>query len=201
MSLTRPKKLALLGATCAALITVTAFSTTAIAKDSDDAALVLIGGAAGGDYAIRILTQTTAFATSSTGYVTLGTVFVPIGAGQSVLIDAEFHAETRCIGGAAVSGGCVARIQIGGGEGHPRADTDASGLVFFMDSSDNGDEGINSYEGHSLSRCRVVRNMTSSTISVAVQILVRVSSSSLNFWLDDWKLTARGHVAGTGCQP
>jgi hypothetical protein len=164
-------------------------------------AAVLIGGSAGGDYAIRILTQTTAFATSSTSYVTLGTVFVPIAPGQSALIDAEFSAETRCTGGTTVSGGCIARIQIGGAEGHPRADADASGLSYFMDSSDNGDEGTNSYEGHSFSRCRVVRNATTSTISVAVQILVRVSSSTFSFWLDDWKLTARGHVGGVGCQP
>jgi hypothetical protein len=201
MTLDRPKKLALLGATFAAVIAATAFATAAIADEPEATPEVLIGGSASGDYAIRILTQTTAFATSSTGYVVLGTVFVPIGPGQSVLIDAEFAAETRCIGGASVSGGCIARIQIGGAEGHPRADTDASGLFYFMDSSDNGDEGVNSYEGHSFSRCRVVRNSTTSTISVAVQIMVRVSSSTFSFWLDDWKLTARGHVSGVGCQP
>lgn len=203
----RVKRFAFLGGLVAVSIAATVATTVAVAGDagpqgaSDPAArAVLVGGSGGSLYAVRVNTQNSPFTTSSSAYVTYMTVFVPVPPRRAVLINADFMAETACYGGGTDPAWCRARINIGGVEANPKADADPS--TFALDSTDRGTETDASWEGHAMSRCRVVRNASGVTISVPVQVRLRVqdfNAAPPTFWVDDSKLEARAHTAGAGC--
>jgi hypothetical protein len=201
------KRFALLGGLVAVIIAATVATTVAVAGDagpqgpSDSAArAALVGGSGGSLYAVRVNTQNSPFTTSSSAYVTYMTVLVPVPPARTVLINADFMAETACSGGGTDPAWCQARINIGGIEANPKTDADPS--TFALDSTDSGTETDASWEGHAMSRCRAVRNASSVTINVPVQVRLRVQNFDATpptFWVDDSKLDARAHTAGAGC--
>src|SRR5205823_4850320 len=84
---------------------------------------VVVTGGGGTINAVRISTQDAPFTTTSTSFVTVpgAVVGVPVGPNSSVVITADFTAETACSGGGAVANWCAARIIIGGIEARPAA--------------------------------------------------------------------------------
>jgi len=167
------------------------------------------GGASGGIYFTRVLTQTAPFTTSSTGYVTVTATSLPVPANRSVLVSADFSAETRCSGGgtlASDSDWCQARMLIfrsgaAAAEGYPQADTSDPESPFALDSTDNGREGIGSWEGHAFSRSRVISNATGVTVNAFVYVQVKVTNFNLTppaFWIDDYHLRVTAQFGGFG---
>ncbi len=167
------------------------------------------GGASGGIYFTRVLTQTTPFTTSSTGYVNLTATSIGVPPGRAALISADFSAETRCSGGGTLSTDfdwCQARILIWRsgnpiGEGYPQVDTSDSGSPFALDSTNNGREGIASYEGHAFSRSRVISNPTTVTQTAFVYLQVKVTNFNGTppaFWIDDYHLRVTAQLGGFG---
>jgi hypothetical protein len=201
------KRFALLGGLVTVLVAASVTTTVAVVGGPDPqgpsdstATATLVDGSGGELYAVRVNTQNTPFTTTSSTYVTYMTVSVPVPPGRTVLINADFMAETACSGGGTDPAWCRARIDIGGVEAHPKADADSS--TFALDSTDSGSETENSWEGHAMSRCRRVRNTSGATVSVPVEVRLRVqdfNAAPPTFWVDDSKLEARAHRAGAGC--
>jgi hypothetical protein len=203
----RVKRFAFLGGLVAVVVAATVITTGAVAGDPGPQGssgsvgrAVVVSGSGGSLYAVRVITENSVFLTSSSSYVVYRSVSVPVPAGRTVLINADFMAETACYGGGTDPAWCQARINIGGVEANPKADLDTP---FALDSTDRGTETDASWEGHAMSRCRVVRNTRGVTISVPVQVLLRVQdfdAAPPTFWVDDSKLEARAHLSGSGCQ-
>ncbi len=117
--------------------------------------------------------------------------------GQGSLINVRFSAESQCSGGGSDPGWCGLRILVDGVEASPGNTAD-----YAFDSTNNGAEGIASWQGHSMDRHRCVRNDGTPRI-VPVQVQWRVFSGDGNatppaFRLDDWSLTIESAVAN--CQ-
>ncbi len=161
---------------------------------------------------IRIVTQDAQFITGSTSYVTppgaLITVTVPPKSRR--LITADFTAETSCFGGTTTSPNwCLARILVGrpsvlgaclgGVEAYPKADVSPDTLTpFALDSSDNGRQTQQSFEGHAFSRSIVFANALDVTQRLCVIAQVRVTNRLLRFWVDDIHLRAMTAKDGFG---
>ena len=107
---------------------------------------------------------------------------VKVPAGRQALITARFSASSRCMGTGGKGGPwCSVRILIGGSEASP-----ASTENFEFDSSDAGDEGLYSWEGHAMERFRTVgpgRHV------VKVQALPM--NAATDFTLADWSLVVQ----------
>jgi hypothetical protein len=157
---------------------------------------VVIGGGSGLG-PVRIATVDTPFATSSTSFVTVpsATVNIPVPAGATVVITADFTAETACYHIAASSAGdwCAAKIFIGPAEGYP-----ASGVDFALDSTNAGNDGSASWEGHAFSRSRRVTNTTTTTKNFSVFVQVAVTSSNTLLRVDDYHLRVMSISNGSG---
>jgi len=145
----------------------------------------------------RVVTYRLPQTTSSTTFVDLpnSANLIAIAPGRSALINARFHAESRCneVGGAGEQNWCEVRIMIGGVEGYPQSSIGADNFSF--DSTDDGTETVASWEGHALERHRCVRNGGTTTLVVPVTIQWRVTNFGgdadlPNFWLDDFSFVA-----------
>jgi hypothetical protein len=193
----RPKLL-LLGAAIAIAAAGSAVAVAAVLEDNPQlpgGPGVIVTGGGSSINAVRIVTQDAPFTTSSTTFVSIpgGTTSIPVAANSSVVITADFTAETACSGGGTSSNWCAARIGMGGAEGLP-----AAGINFALDSTDAGNETSSSWEGHSFSRSRRITNTTSSTITVVVGVQVAVTNSAVTFWLDDYHLRVMSVAGGFG---
>lgn len=161
-------------------------SPTAVAK------AVYTGGAI--DYKRVVTWATPPVTTTSTVFVPLpGAVppdaAVPVSASVSALINVRFTAESRCSGGNGMGDWCEVRILIGGVEADPAASAFPPD-TFALDSTNNGAETTNSWEGHALERHRCVA-ATGAAMTVPVVVEWRVMSFGAippEFWLDDWSL-------------
>jgi hypothetical protein len=110
---------------------------------------------------------------------------MPIPPNTTRLIIAQFTAESACYGGPAGSSPwCSVRILIGGAEGNPVA-----GVDFAFDSSDSLDEGVPSWESHTVTRSLRVRNTTTAPINVSIVVQWANTTTTTSLRLDDWHLT------------
>jgi hypothetical protein len=161
-------------------------STTAVAK------AVYTGGAI--DFKRVVTWATPPVTTTSTVFLPLlGTgppdAVVPVAKHQKALINVRFTAESRCSGGNGIGDWCEVRILIGGVEADPAASAFPPD-TFALDSTNNGAETTNSWEGHALERHRCVVG-TDVAMNVPVVVEWRVMSFGAippEFWLDDWSL-------------
>jgi len=120
---------------------------------------------------VRVKTQTSAYSTSSTSWVSLpsASLTMSIPNGKEKLFIAEFDAESYCQGG---TGWCSVRILVDGNEMHPISGTD-----FAFDSVDT-----DGYESHAMSRTYGPMGPGQHTF----QVQMRVNNTSTQFRLDDW---------------
>jgi len=120
------------------------------------------------------------------------------------LINVRFTAESRCNepGGVGEQNWCELKILIGSVEGFPQNAFNAPS-TFAFDSTDNGSESGSSWESHSTESHLCVRNPRTTTRTVPVYVLWKVTNSGADadvpeFWLDDWSLTAERSDTCTG---
>jgi hypothetical protein len=145
----------------------------------------------------RVVTYRLPQTTSSTTFVDLpnSANVIPIAPGRSALINARFHAETRCseFDGVGEQNWCEVRIMIGGVEGYPQSSVGADSYAF--DSTDDGTETTASWEGHALERHRCITNTGATVLVVPVTVQWKVTNFGgdaylPNFWLDDFSFVA-----------
>ena len=105
---------------------------------------------------------------------------VTIPEGYEGVIANIFSAETRCTGGA---GWCGIQILVDGDDITPNQTA--------MDSSDNGTEGLGSYESHAVQAVSDVLNPGTYTITVRAY-----AGADVTFYLDDMTLTSQVHLTG-----
>jgi hypothetical protein len=116
--------------------------------------------------------------------------------GQATLVTLRFSAESQCSGGGTDAGWCGLRILVNGVEALPTL------ADFAFDSTNNGNDGLASWEAHAMERHLCVRNPDGVTKVVPVQVQWRVFSSDGDttpptFRLDDWSLVIES--AGSNC--
>jgi hypothetical protein len=169
-SLSRGRRVGLLGAIAVALVGVGVASGVAVAASTGHSGTSITR--------VAVTTQNAAAVFTSSTYTTVGTVGIFATAGQ--FVDARFTAESSCSG--AGTGWCSVRILIDGVEAEP-----VSGTDFAFD-----DAGASTaFESHSVERVRSVT--TSGTHTVTVQAASVLTA--LSFRLDDWTLTAMAVAA------
>jgi hypothetical protein len=135
-----------------------------------------------------VMTDDVAKVTIAAGFIPVPNAVctVPILPGRTALINARFHAESACFGGAA-GGWCSTRILIGGVPGEPNEP--GASFDFAFDSTDSGDETVTSWEARAMERHRCVRNPSLvTTLIVPVQVQWRVVGAGVNFRLDETSL-------------
>ncbi len=120
---------------------------------------------------VRVKTDTNAYSTSSTSWVSLpgGSVALSVPNGKQKLFIAEFDAESYCQSG---SGWCSVRILVDGIEMHP-----ASGGDFAFDSVDT-----DRYESHAMTRTYGPMGPGQHTF----QVQLKVNDAATQFRVDDW---------------
>ena len=120
---------------------------------------------------------------------------VAVVAGQASLINVRFTAESQCAGGGDEPGWCGVRILVDGVEAQP-APAD-----FAFDSTNNGADGLTSWEGHAMERHLCVANPTGAVRTVPVQVQWRVFAGAdgvaPQFRLDDWSLAIESALASS----
>lgn len=150
----------------------------------------------------RVVTDSISRTTSSETFLPLPnaatTVFIQPN--QEVLVNANFDAESRCSEAGGPGSGfvwCELRIMIGGVEGSPQASLSPD--TFAFDSTNDGADGIGSWESHAMSRHRCIRNTTSAVMAVPVRVDWKITNNggvgTPEFWIDDSSLVvelARG---------
>lgn len=150
----------------------------------------------------RVVTDSLSRTTSSETFLPLPngatTVFIPPN--QEVLVNASFDAESRCSEPGGPGTGlvwCELRIMIGGVEGHPQASLSPD--TFAFDSTNDGADGVGSWESHAMSRHRCIRNTTNAMMAVPVRVDWKITNNGgvgmPQFWIDDSSLVvelARG---------
>jgi hypothetical protein len=166
-------------------------------------ALGLNIGTGNGIGAVKIATNDAMYTTNAQTFTTVPgeAVNIPVGAGQSVIITADYSASTSCYptgpGSAPSAAGqidvCNARIVIGGIEGYPQA-----GGAFGFDSSDGGTEGFISWEGHEFSRSRRIANTSNQTQNYSVYVQVATSDPGTSLSLQFSHLRVMAVSNGTG---
>lgn len=107
---------------------------------------------------------------------------VKVPAGRQALITARFTASSRCTGSGGKGGPwCSVRILIGGTEANP-----ASTENYEFDSSDAGNEGPYSWEGHAMERFRTV-----GPGKHVVKVQAIPMNGATDFSLGDWSLVVQ----------
>jgi len=146
--------------------------------ETDDAG----GGGVAEVGGVKVASGTGATTTSSTTFVDVpgATLNITVPAGQTMLIVAEFTAESSCSGGGAGEW-CSLKTVIGGTDGTPDVDGD-----FAYDSTDDGNNTGGSWESHSFTR---YRTLGEGNYTVTVQR--SVTNAAVSFRLDDWTLVVQ----------
>lgn len=180
-------------AACAAL------SSTAVTLDVFADTQIFTSGA---HFYKRVVTDSISRTTASETFMPLPnaatTIFIQPN--QEVLVNASFDAESRCSEAGGPGTGlvwCELRIMIGGVEGSPQASLSPD--TFAFDSTNDGADGIGSWESHAMSRHRCIRNPTGTVMAVPVSVDWKITNNggvgTPDFWIDDSSLVvelARG---------
>lgn len=152
----------------------------------------------------RVVTNTNPLQTNTTVFVPVpnATTVVPVPANTAVLVNVSFDAETRCMGGGAITNWCELQVLVGGVEANPMASTFGPD-TFAMDSTDSGTEGIGSWESHAFSRHICFTNSSAVPVNLPVVVRWRVTNfgaplvAAPLFWVDDSSLVVE---LARGCQ-
>jgi len=176
----------------AAMLALAALAIGGIAGGAVAATQLFNTASGGAQTAVAVRGSDTANTSSSTVFVNVPGAVAPasVPAGASRLLRASFSAESACYGGGTGANWCSIRILVRNvATGGTLEMQPASGLDFAFDSTNNGREGPNSWEGHTVDRSLRVGGGT-------YQILVQeaVTSTTTIFRLDDWTLTVESNA-------
>jgi hypothetical protein len=131
-------------------------------------------------YVAQVVSQSSATATTTATQTFQelpgSTQNVVVPAGETARLYVMFSAESTCYGG---TGFCSVRITVDGNELLP-----VEGATAYFDSTDAGDELINSPESHAI--VRLTDNLSAGTHVVKVERRTTQAATSLR--LDDWAL-------------
>jgi hypothetical protein len=140
-------------------------------------------GAAGGappGYVAQVVSQSSATATTTTSQTFAelpgATQNVVVPAGETARLYVVYSAESTCYGG---TGNCSLRITVDGNELIP-----VEGATAYFDSTDAGDDTVNSPEAHAIVRL----SDTLSAGTHAVKVERRTTQAATTLRLDDWVL-------------
>ena len=137
-------------------------------------------GVAAAGYVAQVVSQNSATANTTTTQAfqelpgAVENVVVPTG--ETARLYVLFSAESTCYGG---TGNCSVRITVDGNELQP-----VEGATAYFDSTDAGDEAINSPESHAI--IRLSDTLNAGTHPVRVER--RTTQAATTLRLDDWSL-------------
>jgi hypothetical protein len=164
-------------------------AAAALAGRQHQTAGVIVSGGGGSLSVTRISTYAGLFSTMSSSFTNIpgGTVYIPVPAGATMLIVAEFTAQTGCGDGNSATASCEARIMIAGGEANPKTSSTGSD-PFYLDST-HGPGCCLHPQGHAFTRSRTVHNASNVTWNAPVTVQIRVDSGDVDFFrLDNYHL-------------
>jgi hypothetical protein len=161
-------------------------------------------GSISGAELVRVQRRSTPAVRSSTSYSTLGTVFVPLPAFSHRFLVIRFSGESACYATTPNETNpqwCRVRVLVNGVETSP---LETGVHTFAFDSTDGGttfgaphddvSEGPSSWESHSIDRTICVQNSTDAPANAEVKLQWAVTSTNVEFWLDDWSLIAESWI-------
>lgn len=115
---------------------------------------------------------------------------ISVPAGKRALLMARFTAETSCSGGGTTGNWCIAEILVDGVEAHP-----GDGSDYAMDSTNNGANSEENWQGHALDRSIVVGPGTH-TVTVLGAVTDFGGTGTQIFWTGERSLTVERALLG-----